>query len=177
MSEDSELDIIEIDGDLSDVEQPPELPDGKYVGEVQDVQVNTSARGNEYYAIAFVISPDNIPANIADHYEDGARFYYNRLLVYRGKGATRRNLYAIRKFYEALGLDTAIRVIDPNEWMGRECGLVLRQGKDLDGNPRAEIKGFYPAEAKAKAPVKRKVKEEVEEEEEAPPKRTRTARR
>jgi len=165
---DEEIDIIEIDEELGEAEAPPELSDGKYVGEINDVQIATSGKGNEYYAIKVVVPPENIPASIAEHYEDGAMFYYNRLLVYRGKGANRRNLVNIRKFYEAMGLDTAIKTIDPNEWMGREIGCVIRMGKDLDGNPRAEIRGFYPAEAKAKAKPRL-----VEKEEEAPKKRAR----
>lgn len=160
---DTDLDIIELDDELGEAEAPPELPDGRYIGEVNDVQTATSGKGNEYYAIKLIVPPENIPAGIAEHYEDGAVLYYNRLLVYRGKGATRRNLVNIRKFYEAMGLDTAIKVIDPSEWMGREVGIVVKMGKDLDGEPRAEARSFFVAEAKA-APKKGRAKDEEEEE-------------
>jgi hypothetical protein len=147
MSE-NELSVIELDTNLADVEKPPELPPGKYAGEVQDVQVNTSGKGNQYFAIKFVIPNDQIPADMAEHYEDGAVLYWNRQLVPKG-GNDRRTLYNLRKFIEALGLSSKTTAIDPNEWMGQRATLVIKHGKDLEGNLRAEIGSILPGEQEA----------------------------
>ena len=72
MANDDPMGIIELEDSLSDVEKPKEIPAGKYVGEIQDVQENTSAKGNTYYAIQFRVAPDELPADIAEEYEDGA---------------------------------------------------------------------------------------------------------
>src|SRR5262252_7662663 len=98
MAEDDEsLDVIELEESLADVEKPAELPPGLYVGEVQDVQVATSAKGNAYYAVRFVVPPDEIPADIQDDFEDGAALFWNRQIKPRD-GKDRRALFNLRKF-------------------------------------------------------------------------------
>lgn len=146
--EDDVLDVITLDENLADVEKPPELPPGAYLGEVVDVQVNTSGKGNRYYAIQFKIPPDEIPPDIAEHYEDGAVMFWNRNVVPNAKD--RRAKYNMRRLIEALGLDTNTGVIDPNEWMGCTAKLRVVSGK-YQGESRAEIKSLEPAEAPASA--------------------------
>jgi hypothetical protein len=138
--------IIELEENLSEVEKPPELPPGGYIGEVQDVQVATSGKGNQYFAVKFVIPPDEIPPDVAEHYEEGAILFWNRQIVPTGKD--RRALFNLRKFIEALGLNSNTTSIDPNEWMGQKAKLRVVHGK-FNGEVRAEIKGLEPAEASA----------------------------
>jgi hypothetical protein len=142
--------VIELEANLSDVEKPPELPPGKYVGEVQDVQVQTSGKGNQYFAIKFVVPPSEIPADVAEHYDDGAILYWNRNIVPNGKD--RRALFNLRKLIEALGLNANTSTVDPNEWMGQRAKLNIVHGK-WQGENRAEIKSLEPAEVKAPAPA------------------------
>ena len=150
MMNDDVLSAIELDVNLADVEKPKEIPPGKYVGEVQDVQVNTSGKGNQYFAIRFVIPPEQIPADLAEQYEEGVTLYWNRQLVPRN-AADRRTLFGLRKFIEALGLSSKTSTIDPNEWMGRTATLVVRHGKDLEGNMRAEIGSILAGDSPAPA--------------------------
>jgi hypothetical protein len=82
MAEDQEeLGIISLDVNLAEVERPPEVPVVRYVGEIQSVEIKTSGVGNEYFAIRILVPAEHIPAEVAEHYEDGALFFYNRLLV------------------------------------------------------------------------------------------------
>lgn len=148
IEENDTLDVLELDESLADVEKPPEIPAGAYVGEIQDVQVKDAQSGNRYYAIKFVISPDNLPADIRDNWEDGAVLYWNRNIV--PKKNDRRALYNLRKLMEALGFDANTTTIDPNEWMGREARLRIVHGK-YQGETRAEIRAVEPAEAPAQA--------------------------
>ncbi len=138
--------IIELDEELSSIEKPPELPVGSYVGEIQDIQVQTSGKGNQYFAIKFVISPEEIAPDIQEHYEEGAVLYWNRQIVPTGKD--RRALFNLRKFVEALGLSSDTKEIDPNEWMGQKAKLRVVHGK-FNGDVRAEIKAVEPAEKAA----------------------------
>ena len=136
MANEEVVGIVDLDVNLAEVEPAPELPIGTYRGEIVGVQTATSAKGNNYWNIQIKIPPAEIPAELAEFYEDGATFYWNRQLIPNGKD--RRVLVNLRKFIEAIGLDSNVTQVDPNEWMGREVGVVLKMGKDLDGNPRAE---------------------------------------
>ena len=147
MATDDPMGIIELDENLADVEKPKEIPPNKYLGEVQDVQEMTSAKGNTYFAVQFRVPPDELPADVAEQYEDGAVLFYNRIIKPRGR-SDRRALFNLRKFVEALGLDPNTTTIDPNDWMGRQARLHVRMGKYL-GEERAEIGAVEVAEAKA----------------------------
>jgi hypothetical protein len=147
--EDEDLSIIELDGNLADAEKPPVLPAGLYVGEIQDIQKQTSGKGNEYFNIKFVIPTEEISAELADQFEDGAALYYNRILVPKPKD--KRALYNLRKFIEAIGLDSNTTTINPNEWMGCRARLKIKN-TTWEGEPRAEIAGVEAAEAPAQKP-------------------------
>lgn len=153
MTPDNEpMGIIELDESLADVEKPKEISPGKYTGEIQDVQEATSGKGNTYYSVQFRVAPSELPADIADQYEDGAVLFWNRTLKPRGR-TDRRALFNLRKFVEALGLDPNTTTIDPNDWMGREARLHVVMGR-YQGEDRAEIRAVEPAEVKA-PPVRR----------------------
>lgn len=161
------LGVIELDQNLGDAEKPAELPAGSYIGEVQDVQIQDSAKGNRYFAIKFVIPPDEIPADLQDQFEDGAILYWNRQIVPTGKD--RRALFNLRKLVESLGLDANTSAIDPNEWMGQKAKLRVKLNR-YQGELRAEIGAIEPEEAQA-APARgrgTKPVPEPEEEDEAP---------
>jgi hypothetical protein len=160
------LDIIELEESLADVEKPAELPPGLYVGEVQDVQVATSAKGNAYYAVRFMVPPDEIPADIQDDFEDGASLFWNRQIKPRD-GKDRRALFNLKKFVEALGLDANTTSIDPNDWMGCRARLRVRHTinpRDPSSGKRAEIGSVEPLEEAA--PARGNVREVEEEQEE-----------
>lgn len=162
-----ELGIISLDQNLADVERPPEIPVGRYVGEIQSIEVKTSAQGNDYFAMQILIPAENIPAEVAEHYEDGAKFFYNRLLV--PKGNDRRSLWNLRQFVEKLGLDSNVNEVDPNEWMNQNIGVVIASEKNLEGELRSTIRSLFAAED---APARgEEVEEEEEEQEEKQPAR------
>jgi hypothetical protein len=144
MANDEPMGIIELEDNLADVEKPKEVPPGKYVAEVQDVQEQMSKAGNTYYAVQFRVAPDELPADVAEEYEDGALFFWNRLLKPKSR-SDRRALFNLRKFIEALGLDANTTSIDPNEWMGRSVRIHTALGT-YQGEPRAEIRSVEAAE-------------------------------
>ena len=134
-------------------------PVGKYVGEIQSIEMKTSGQGNEYFAIRILVPAENIPAEVAEHYEDGAIFFYNRLLV--PKGNDRRSLWNLRQFIEKIGLDSNTNEINPNEWMNQNVGIVVGMEKNLEGELRASVRSLFAAED---APAREEA-DEVEEDE------------
>lgn len=144
--DDEPLGLLELDENLDDAERPAELPAGVYTGEVQDVQVQTSGKGNQYYQVRFVIPPESIPADVRDSFPDGASLFWNRQIVPKAKD--RRAIWNLKQFMTALGLSTSTNQIDPNEWMGCSARLRIVMGK-WQGEDRAEIRQIEPAEASA----------------------------
>lgn len=150
MSEDGEpIGILELDGNLADAEKPPILPAGPYIGEVNDVQILTSQAGNRYFAIKFVVGPEQIRPDIAEQFDDGAILYWNRQVL--PDGNDRRAKWNLRKLMEALGLDTKTTSIDPNDWMGKTAKLQVRHSR-FNGEDRAEISSLHPVETAREAP-------------------------
>lgn len=146
------LGVLELEGNLADVEKPPVPKAGKYVGEIQDVKVQTSGKGNNYYSVLFVVPSSELAADIAEHYEDGLQLYWNRQLVPARND--RRALFNLRKFVEALGLDTNTSAIDPNDWMGQKAVLVTKVSR-YNGEDRLEISAIETAERAAPTAAKR----------------------
>jgi hypothetical protein len=138
------LGVLDLEENLSDVERPPDITPGNYIGEVQSVEEKQSDKGNTYYAVLFKIASDEIPADIREHYEDGLTIGWNRTLV--PKKGDRRALYNVKKLIENLGLDTNTTQIDPNEWMGRQSMLNIGLGSPYQGERRPEIKSLSPVE-------------------------------
>jgi len=157
---DEALGVIELDENLSDAEKPPELPAGVYTGEIQDVQRQTSKAGNDFFAIKFVVPPEEIAADMQDAFEDGAILYWNRQIIPTGKD--RRALFNLKKFIEAIGLDANTTSIDPNEWMGQRAKLRVRQER-YQGELRSSISAVEPADEPAPSRAKKpaRVEEEV----------------
>jgi len=147
IAEDDVLSVVELEGNLADAEKPPEVPPGKYVGEVQDVQAQSSQAGNRYWSVRIVIPQEELPASVSESYEDGAILFWNRQLVPRDN-RDRRTIFSLKQLYTALGLDPNITTIDPNDWMGCKTLVTVRMGQYL-GEPRAEIASLSPADRAA----------------------------
>ena len=156
IADDEPLSIVNLEGNLADAEKPPEVPPGKYVGEVQDVQAQSSAAGNRYWAIRIVIPQEELPEGVAEAYEDGAVLFWNRQLVPRDN-RDRRTIFSLKNLYVAFGLDPNVTTVDPNDWMGCKTLVTVRSGS-YQGESRAEIASLAPADRaparqEAQAPV------------------------
>ena len=152
MADNSEpIGIIELEDNLADAEQPKELPPGLYEGEVTDVQIATSQKGNDYFAVNIHIAPSEFPKDFdVDNAPDGVNMYYNRVIV--PKRGDQRAMFNLKQLVLALGLDANITSVDVNEWMGRKVRVRVRMGKPYAGNPaRAEIAGLERAEEEVRA--------------------------
>jgi hypothetical protein len=162
------LGVIEFEDNLSEVDKPPEIPAGKYNAEVQDIQVQTSQKGNKYYAIKFVIPPDELAADISDNFPDGAVLYWNRQVV-PNKG-DRRAMFNLRRLMESMGLDTNTTSFDPNEMMGAQATVRVRH-RQWEGENRAEISAVEASEQAKPAASRGRQRAEESAEEETPPAR------
>lgn len=166
------LSIIDLGKSLDQYEKPVVLNAGKYKGQITDVNVNKSAKGNNYYAIQFIIPPEEYQGeqsdDLADSYPDGVTLTYNRVLVPRGPNDGNA-IYRIRRLYQAMGLKMKTSEIDPNEWMGQE--VLVRTGVDeWEGEPRAQIVGIEVSDERGS-----RVTSSEEDEEETPKRRGRPA--
>ena len=135
---DDSLDVIELDQNLDDYPEPELLPPGIYEAELQAVSEKTNQKGTgKYYAIEFVIPPENFPADYdVDNWPEGLKLFYNLLRV--PTSGDRRSVANIRKFIEKIGLAVDTPRIDPNEWIGRHARLRVEHGT-WEGNKREQI--------------------------------------
>lgn len=166
--------MIELEDNLADIEKPPEVPAGVYVGEVQDVQQQNSQKGNKYFAIKFVIPPEELPADISENFPDGAVLYWNRQIVPNRQD--RRALFNLRKLIEALGLDANTTSVDPNDWMGCSARLRVRH-RTWEGETRAEISAVEAAEKTAASTGRGKARADAGEDETPKPRKAAGGRR
>lgn len=119
------LDILELDQNLDDIEEPDLLPQGWYVGEVQGVEIRDNQKGTgKYYAIQFTIPTDNFPANYdVENWPEGCQLYYNLVRVPRA--GDRRSYTSVKKLMQSLGLSLSTNRIEPNTWIGRPAKLKV----------------------------------------------------
>lgn len=120
-----ELDILELDQNLEDYEEPELLPPGYYVGEIQEVVIKPNQKGTgRYYAVKFVIPPERYPASYdVENWPEGVPLFYNLIRVPRA--GDRRAVSNLRKFVQKLGLSTSTNRIDPNEWINKQAKLKV----------------------------------------------------
>lgn len=174
---DEPLELIELEDNLANAEKPPELPNGIYDAEIQSVSSGTSASGNQNFQIQCKIDTDAIPANMTEFFPDGSTLTYSRLL--KPRSGDRRDMYNLKKFVEALGLDTNSNAIDPNDWMGQRCRVRIK-GSMYQGEMRAgiqEIMGVTDSEPAKKTGTAKRAAPVDEEEEEVAPKKAAAGRR
>jgi len=153
----TELSTIELDEILDDIEPPPLLPKGWYEGSIRSVEERTSAKENEYYNIAVMISPSQFPPDgeYGEFFPDGVQLYYNRILV--PKAGDRRSMYRIGGFMKKLGVRTNVSVVDPSEWVGCNVKVRVDHGS-WEGEDRMEIGALEASEEAQSAPAPKKRK-------------------
>ena len=134
-----EATIMDFSEDISTTEAPEPLPVGEYPAEIRAAEIKTSAKGNRYCDVTFMISADEYPATYpAENAPDGTVLHYGRLPFEDSPRAR----FTIRKFCEAIGAPMAKR-IDVGEWVG----LSARVGVDheeYEGINRARINKVMP---------------------------------
>lgn len=132
------LDILELDQNLEDIEEPDLLPQGWYVGEIQGVEIKENQKGTgRYYAIQFTIPTDNFPANYdVENWPEGCQLYYNLVRVPRA--GDRRSYTGVKKLMQSLGLPLSTNRIEPSTWVGRQAKLKVIHS-EFQGITREQI--------------------------------------
>lgn len=133
MSDDKIPSVMEYSSDVTDAQPPAPLPEGRYVGDIVEVEVKVSQKGNHYVAVGFLITPDQYPVDFTEGNPDGTKLYYNRVQV----SDDARGRFQMRKFCETIDAPMGRR-IDVNDWMGKRAYLHVKNS-EYEGMPRAEI--------------------------------------
>lgn len=125
MEESAELDILELDQNLEDYDEPELLPPAYYVGEIQSVEIRQNQAGTgKYFAIKFIVPPEKFPASYdVENWPEGCPLFYN--LVRVPKAGDRRALSNLRKFMQKIGVSVSTNQIDPNSWIGQTAKLKV----------------------------------------------------
>jgi hypothetical protein len=132
--------FIEYSEDISDAERPDPLPVGEYHAKIVDAGIARSKeKGNLYYFANFSIDRDAMPV---DYVEKMGPQMEQLTLVHRIMGAadTPQGRFNAKNFCSAIGSPMSNRISPKEEWIGLEAKVKVEHGKDLEGNPRPEIR-------------------------------------
>lgn len=140
MSEEYEApSIISYAEDLEAAEAPPALPASDYPAEIRGAEIKTSAKGNKYVNVTFIVSPDDYPADATDLDMDGTVLSYMNL----NPADTVKARFGMKKFAQAIGV-TLGKKLDLNDWIGKTA-LISVINEPYDGVMQAKIKKVNPA--------------------------------
>lgn len=120
--------VIDLGTNLEDATPPPPLPPGQYRATVMSVTPTVSqTSGNLYGKTVFRIDPSQYPIDFSpDNAPNGKSLTYNRMVIDpKVLRANKRVLFALRQWYEALGLPLAVTSINTNDWVGCEVMLSI----------------------------------------------------
>lgn len=129
--------IVELDSNLDSYDDYQILPKGNYRAVCETVEKRVSDNGNEFYYTNWRIMPDNYPADY-DHENapEGTLLNYSRIQV--PTSTDRRSITNVKRLMRAIGLDLKTKVIDHEQWVGKEAKLVVGWGT-FNGERRAQI--------------------------------------
>jgi hypothetical protein len=126
-------DILKFSVNIADAEPPAQLPPGQYRAMCVGVQSMISkSSGNPMIALTFEINKSEFPVDFESN-EDSLKF-----TLYRTTRSTGRDPFAMKQLCMALGVPMSYQ-IDTNDFMMKECRVQISMGKDLEGNPQAQI--------------------------------------
>lgn len=125
--------MAEYSADVGTQEAPVPLPARDYEAVIRKVEKKQSDKGNEYYAVSLYVAPEQYPHDYVEGDPDGTTLIYRRL----GIKDTHQGRYAMRRWYEALGLPAPGRKINPMDWYDKRVKLTVTQ-ETYEGEPRAQ---------------------------------------
>lgn len=139
MSENEIGSIIEYGDDLSEAEAPVPLTAGDYPAEIRGAEIKTSAKGNKYINVTFIVNADDYPADYTEGNPDGTTLSF---MGVSPENNTRAR-YNMRKFLEAIGQPLG-KSVDLNDWIG-STAIITVTHEMYEGVPQARIKKVNPA--------------------------------
>ncbi len=134
------MSLITFSQNIADAEAPAPLPPGEYEGVCVAAEPGLSkSSGNPMLPLKFKITADQFPVDWESGGVDELDFTYNRLTT----RDTAQDRFRMKNICIALGVPMSNN-IDPNDFVGKRAKLVIETGKDLEGNPRADLAKILP---------------------------------
>lgn len=138
------MSIIELAGDIGEMEEYEPLPDGVYPAQLQDVDQRSNEKTPQgFLTCQFRVSPDHYPADYdAANAPEGVIVTQGYIAL--PDPANRRTVRPFKKFLESIGQKMQGSTFDPDKWIGADCQLVLK---------RAEFQGAFVNNIEGIAPL------------------------
>jgi hypothetical protein len=136
--------IVMLDMNLEDYADFEPLPEGSYPAEIVEAKLAISDKGNEYFAIALSIHPDDYPVDYDPaNAPEGTKMYYNR--IQKPTADNRRSITALKNLYRAMNFKMKTNTINPGEWEGKRVLALVKMG-EYNGERRPEIRSIESLE-------------------------------
>ena len=125
---------------IADAEAPPQLPAGEYKSMCTAAQDKVAASsGNPMLTLTIQVPRSEFPADF-DPGDGVDELTFTLNVVSRDIPSDRWRMKGVCR---AFGVPMS-NTIDPNDFVGHEARARIKMGKDLEGNPRAEIGQVLP---------------------------------
>lgn len=116
--------IVELDQNLDSYADFELLPKASYLATCSLAEKRVSDSGNEYYYTNWVIAPEDYPDDYdKENAPEGTTLNYSRVQV--PKSTDRRSITNVKKLMRAIGIELKTKVIDPEQWVGKQAKLVV----------------------------------------------------
>lgn len=124
------MSIIQLAGNIEDMQEYEALPDGLYVAECLGAEVKYSEKlPNGYVSVSLKIHPDQFPPDYDEgNAPEGVNVTYARAAI--PDGSNRKQVKPFRALVKAFtGSEAVGATFDPAEWVGREVQVVLKRAE------------------------------------------------
>jgi hypothetical protein len=129
--------VFEYSMPLSEQERPPVLPIGEYAATVTDMEKKFGKdSGRPYFNIKLKVEPEAMPPDFVEALGTGQPLTLFSMVM--GAEDNPQSRYTMRQFCEALGVPAVSRFTKA-DFLNKDCRVQIKHGKDLSGNPRAEV--------------------------------------
>lgn len=121
--------LIQLAGNLEDMQEYEPLPDGPYRAELQDAEIKYNEKTPQGFITAqFKVHPDQFPADYdAANAPEGVTVTQGYVAL--PDPSNRRTVAPFKRFLTALGVDMKGSDFDPQDWVGREVQVLLKRGE------------------------------------------------
>ncbi len=123
--------IIELNQDISEMEEYEPLPDGPYPATIRDVEVKTNEKNpNGYFVITLLVEPENFPADYdPENSPQGVPLTYARVQVPDPKN--RRTVKPFKNLLRSLDQTEGGTSFDTDDWTGQEILVMVSTNEYL----------------------------------------------
>lgn len=130
--------IISYSVNIAEQERPPILPVGEYRATITGVEKKYGKdSGRPYLRVKYLVDSDDQPADFVEQLGSNQGVTLSSMVF--GCEDIPQSRFNMQQFCIAVGAPMSHN-IDVRDFIGQECRVMVDHEKDLDGNPRPQVR-------------------------------------